>query len=136
MKKWGNISSSYDIYLWVLDNIYPEMNKKIKSMLGLLLLYWIGKYFYTLAEEYNKNQWGFAILGVVTYYGVTFLFGFMAGVIVEMISPGFLDDVNDMAFGIFMIPFGILSCYLLYSYLEKTWIKNKPHSNTFLEEVQ
>jgi len=25
-----------------------------------------------------------------------------------------------------MLPFGILGCYLLYKYLEKTWKKNKP----------
>ena len=34
-------------------------------MLGLVLLYWIGKYFYKLAEEYDKSKWGFAILGLV-----------------------------------------------------------------------
>ncbi|TDN87659.1 hypothetical protein DET49_111107 [Salegentibacter sp. 24] len=37
-------------------------------MLGLLLLYWIGKYHYRLAGEYDKSQWGFTILGIVAYY--------------------------------------------------------------------
>ena len=34
-------------------------------MLGLLLIYFIGKYFYDLAAEFEKNKWLYAILGVV-----------------------------------------------------------------------
>lgn len=95
-------------------------------MIGLLLLYWIGKYFYKLAEEHNKSQWGFAILGVVAYYGGTIVFGVIAAVVMEIISPGFIDTFNETVFSLFMIPFGILCCYVLYKYLEKTWEKNKP----------
>jgi membrane protein implicated in regulation of membrane protease activity len=95
-------------------------------MLGLVLLYWIGKYFYKLAEEYNKSQWGFAILGIVVYYGGILLFSVVVAIIMEIIFTGFLDTVNETLYGILMIPLGILSCYLLYKYLEKTWKKNKP----------
>ena len=104
-------------------------------MLGLLLLYWIGKYFYKLAEEYNKSKWGFTILGVVSYYGGMFVFSVIAGIILEIISPGFFDDLNEILFSILMIPFGILSCYILYKYLEKTWEKNNPDSTELIEEV-
>ncbi|MEH6536634.1 MAG: hypothetical protein V7719_09590 [Psychroserpens sp.] len=97
-------------------------------MLGLVLLYWIGKYFYKLAEEYNKSQWGFAILGIVVYYGGILLFSVIVAIIMEIIFTGFLDTVNETLYGILMIPLGILSCYLLYKYLEKTWKKNKPIS--------
>nr|WP_321407127.1 hypothetical protein [uncultured Carboxylicivirga sp.] len=93
-------------------------------MLGLLLLYWIGKYYYKLAEQYNKNHWGFAILGVASYYGGTFLFSFLAGIIMEIISPGIIDSINEVLFSVVMIPFGLLTCYLVYIYLEKTW-RNK-----------
>lgn len=102
-------------------------------MLGLLLIYWIGKYFYNLAEEYEKSQWGYAILGVVVYYGGTFFFGFVVGMIVEMVSPGFIEGFNETMLGILMIPFGILSAYLLYKYFEKTWEKNKPENE--LDEI-
>ncbi len=44
-------------------------------MLGLFLLYFIGKIFYQLAEAHNKNKWVFAILGVIAYYAGTFLGG-------------------------------------------------------------
>lgn len=104
-------------------------------MLGLILLYWIGKYFYKLAEEYNKNQWGFAIIGVVVYYGGILLFSVIVGIILEIVSPGFIDSFNETLFGFLMLPFGLLSCYLLYKYLEKTWKQNDPSKNNSIDEI-
>jgi uncharacterized membrane protein HdeD (DUF308 family) len=95
-------------------------------MLGILLLYWIGKYFYKLAEEYNKNKWVFAIIGIVTYYAGIIIFSFAIGIILELVSPGAIDSIDDTLLGVMMLPFGILSCYLLYKYLDKTWEKNLP----------
>jgi membrane protein DedA with SNARE-associated domain len=94
-------------------------------MLGLLLLYWIGKYHYRLAGEYDKSQWGFTILGIVTYYAGTFVFGLILGTAVEIISPGYWDNFNEMLFSLLMLPFGILSTYLWYKYLENSWKNNK-----------
>lgn len=34
--------------------------------------------------------------------------------------------MNEMLLGLLMIPFGILSCYILYKQLEKNWERNKP----------
>lgn len=90
-------------------------------MLGLILLYWIGKHYSTLAEEHNKSKWGFAILGIVSYYGGILVTSFTAGVFMEILSPGFVDTVNEFLFGIMMIPFGILTCFLLYKFLENKW---------------
>jgi len=90
-------------------------------MFGLLLLYFIGKHFYKLAEEYGNNKWGYAILGIVAYYAGIFLFAFILGIIIEIISPGFIDTINDLLLGIMIIPFGILTCYLLYIALKKRW---------------
>lgn len=104
-------------------------------MLGLILLYWIGKYFYKLAEEYDKHKWGYAILGIVFYYGGTFFFGMILVFIIEIFSPGFIDTVNDNVLGIMALPFGILSCYLAYKYFEKTWEKNHHDPTKFLDEI-
>ncbi|MBL55876.1 MAG: hypothetical protein CMP61_01685 [Flavobacteriales bacterium] len=94
-------------------------------MLGLLLLFWIGKYFYQLAEQHNKSKWGFAILGIVVYYSSIIIFSFLLGIVMEIISPGFFDSFNEILLGIMFIPFGILSCYLFYKFLDKKWKKNK-----------
>ncbi|PQJ77716.1 hypothetical protein [Polaribacter porphyrae] len=105
-------------------------------MLGLILLYWIGKYFYKLAEEYNKSRWGYAILGIVVYYiGLLVLGGIVVG-IVEIIFEGFIDSVNDVLLSFIALPFGILSCYLLYKYLEKTWKNNDPRKNNMIDEIR
>lgn len=93
-------------------------------MLGLILLYWIGKYFYRLAGDHDKNQWAFALLGIVAYYAGIFVFSIIIGTVVEIITPGYWDDFNEMLFGIMMLPFGILSTYLLYISLERSWKKN------------
>jgi hypothetical protein len=104
-------------------------------MLGLVLLYWIGKYFYKLSEEYNKNKWGFAILGIVVYYAGSILFAIIIVIIIEVISPGYLDNVNDRVLDLICMPFGLLSCYLLYKYLEKNWKKNDPIKNSMIDQI-
>jgi hypothetical protein len=48
-------------------------------MLGLVFIYFIGRYYYKLAENHNRSKWGFAVLGVATYYGGTFAAGAFAG---------------------------------------------------------
>ena len=63
------------------------------------------------------------------------LCGFFVGIIIEIISPGYIDTVNETLFGILMLPFGILSCYLLYKHLEKTWEKEKPNLNELIDEI-
>lgn len=105
-------------------------------MLGLLLLYWIGKYYYTLAENYNKNKWAYAFLGIGIYYGAMIVFGFFIGVVSEIVSPGYVETVNETFFSILMIPLGALSCYVLYKFLERTWEFNKPSDDDILADVK
>lgn len=93
-------------------------------MLGLILLYWIGKNFYKLAEKYIKNKWGYAFLGIGVYYAGTLLFGFILGIIIELTSPGYIETMNDFVLGLIAIPFGLITCYSLYKILENAW-RNK-----------
>ncbi len=90
-------------------------------MLGLLLIYFLGKKFYELAHEYDRSRWGFAILGVVVYYLGTFL----AGVIIVLLgsnSAAFLN-LPDIVISLMSIPFGLLSAWILYRILEASWLK-------------
>ncbi len=88
-------------------------------MLGLIFIYFLGKYFYELARKYKKNEWGYAILGVVTYYFGTFVAGFMFVIIMEIANPGAVDDLDETLIGIIGLPFGLLAAWGLYKYLEK-----------------
>lgn len=92
-------------------------------MLGLLFLYFIGKYFYRLAEEFNKNKWFFAILGIIVYYVGTFIGGALLGILDGLIGFGF-DWDNNLALGLIALPFGIAAAYLLHFLLRKQWEKS------------
>ena len=91
-------------------------------MLGLLFIYWIGKYFYELAQKFNKSKWGFAILGLVAYYGSQLIIGFVLGLLNEIFELG-IDFENNIGLNLLGIPVGGLCCYFLYNYLEKKWKK-------------
>lgn len=94
-------------------------------MLGLLLIYFIGKNFFDLAGKYNKHQWGYAIVGIAAYYFGIFLGAILIGIGIELWGAISIDNVNETLFGIMSIPFGILACYGLYKLLDRYW-KHKP----------
>jgi hypothetical protein len=90
-------------------------------MIGLILIYFVGKAYYDLAGQYAKSQWGYAILGVGSYYGGQFLAGILAGIIIELWWPGELDSMSDITLGLMALPFGVLCCWGLYKYFQKSW---------------
>lgn len=104
-------------------------------MLSVILLYWIGKYFYKLAEEYDKSQWSYAILGIAVFYAGAIIVGGIIMFIIEIFSPGFVDSYSENILGLMMMPFGALSCYLFYNLLEKKWKKNDPRLNNNIDDI-
>lgn len=102
-------------------------------MLGLLLIVFIGRWFSKLAFDYDRNRWAFAILGVVTYYAGTLIFGFLLGIIIAATGNiDFLTDTNTFLISLMAIPFGIGSCVALYYGLRSYWKKNPIVSQTDL----
>jgi len=100
-------------------------------MLGLLLIYFIGKKFYDLALEFEKSEWGFAILGVVVYYAGTFVAGFVIGIW----NLDAIETMSDITLGLIALPFGVLSCVGLYYFLNNSWKKNKVVNNSDIDEI-
>ncbi len=95
-------------------------------MLGLLLLYFIGKYFYDLAGSYGKPKWGYAILGIISYYAGTFIGGLVIGfVYVQTSDPMAIDGIPDLALGLLVLPFGLAACWVLYTLLKRHWDKER-----------
>ena len=88
-------------------------------MLGLLFIYFLGKYFYELADHNGRSAWAYAVLGIVFYYGSTFILGVVTVVLVGMFLPDALDNITDFQLSIMTIPFGLLFTYLLYLYLKR-----------------
>ncbi|UTW60824.1 hypothetical protein KFE98_12395 [bacterium SCSIO 12741] len=90
-------------------------------MLGLILVYFIGKRFYDLAEKHDKHKWGFAIAGVASYYLGTMAFGFFLALYSEIWNPTLLEGTNDFAVGLMGVPFGVLACVGFYKLLKRSW---------------
>lgn len=103
-------------------------------MLGLVLIYWIGKYFYQLADKYHQNKWLFAILGVVMYYVGTMFLGFCLGIAIAVFGLN-LDLENTFLVSLIALPFGLLFCWVFYSLLEKNWKKNKIEPIQSIEDI-
>jgi hypothetical protein len=99
-------------------------------MLGLIFIYFVGKAFYDLAKEHNKNNWLFAVLGVVSYYVGIVIGGFTVMIIYVFAMGNDMDEMNDTAIGAMGIPFGILICWLFYRILKSQWAKKEVTANS------
>jgi TRAP-type C4-dicarboxylate transport system permease small subunit len=74
-------------------------------------------------------------LGIVVYYAGTFVFVIILLFGAEIFSPNYFETVNDRLIDVICLPFGLLSCYLLYNYLKKTWQKEIPNTNKLIDEI-
>jgi branched-subunit amino acid ABC-type transport system permease component len=104
-------------------------------MIGLFLLYFIGKAYYDLAGDHNKHTWGHAILGIVMYYAGTMIGGLIIGVILALYSPQSLENLdngNEFFYSLMAVPFGLLTCWLVYRLLKSRW-KNLTNDNNTLD---
>ncbi|MEZ4829954.1 MAG: hypothetical protein R3C61_27280 [Bacteroidia bacterium] len=103
-------------------------------MLGLILIYFIGKYFYELADDHNKSKWGFAILGVVSYYAGTIIGGSVIGIIYGL-TGNMPDDTDTFLLGLLAIPVGLLTCVGLYFLLKKMWSKEEIQKEDLIDQI-
>ncbi|MCO6162639.1 hypothetical protein [Flavobacterium sp. NRK F7] len=92
-------------------------------MFGFIFIFFIGRFFYRLAEQYHQNKWLFGILGVVMYYAGTLFAGVCVGLI--MLIFDWDIDTNEGTITLIAIPFGIGACWLFHYLLEKHWKSKK-----------
>lgn len=101
-------------------------------MLGLILIYFIGKTFAELAHEYDRSKWGYAIGAVVFYYLSTFVIAFVLVMFFMLIGSDFIDRLPSFVLDLICLPFGLLACWGAYRLLEKHFIKESS-SNESME---
>ena len=89
-------------------------------MIGLVLIYWIGKKFSELAKSFGRKPVWPVIIGIVFYFLGQFVLGLIIGVYYELQEPGF-KQFDDMVVNLIGIPFGLLACWGTYMFLEKKW---------------
>lgn len=93
---------------------------KTRPMIGLVLLYFVGKAFYDLAGLNNKNEWLYAILGVASYYAGLFIGGVLIAIGYEAFI-GSVDELDDILLSVMSLPVGVLACWGFYRLLKKRW---------------
>lgn len=98
-------------------------------MVGLVLLYFVGKAFYDLAALNNKSQWLYAILGVGSYYAGLFVGGILIAIGYELFV-GSIDDVNDTLLSLLALPIGVLVCWGFYRLLKARWEKKQTSTDS------
>ena len=85
-------------------------------MLGLIAIYFVGKYFHELANHHQRNKWGFAFAGVGVYFG-----GQIAlGALIAILYPESFDDMT-IAVNVGGLFVGALATVAFYSYLKHKW---------------
>jgi len=102
-------------------------------MLGLILVFFVGRAFYNLAKEFNKTPWLYVIIGIGSYYLGIIIYSLAVGLLVGIFNPDLLEGSFSIVIGLTAIPFGVLACYLYYSMLKKDWSK-RPKSSVELDQ--
>lgn len=92
-------------------------------MLGLLLIYFIGKRFYDLSIEYDQNKWLYAILSIIVYYAAAFVLGIILGLF-DFIFDWGIDWDNNFGWNLLGIPAGLLAVWGFYVILDNKWKKS------------
>lgn len=97
-------------------------------MIGIIFLYFIGKHFYELAQEHEKSQWGYAILGVISFYFGSFIAGVFIALSDILFETDYTNTASELVLSLIGIPFGFLTCWGLYKILKYSWSK-KPRTD-------
>lgn len=95
-------------------------------MIGLILIYFIGRQYYFLAHDYQYNRWLYAILGIGSYYLGTMVFAFTIALLANH-SEFFFDLAHSTPFvqGLISMPLGLLFCWIFFHLLRASWQKRK-----------
>ena len=101
-------------------------------MLGILLIYYIGKKFYELSDIYDKNKWLYAITSVVLYYVTGIVLIAILVILDDLFYWGF-DWESRFGINLISVPVGLFSVWLLYNSLEKRW---KASAVSIQDEIQ
>ena len=103
-------------------------------MLILVVLYFIGKYFYELAQDYNRHRWLFLGLGIATYYAGTFL-GVNFFYLLQYFGLIDFSWSNTFDFILLQICSGIILAIVVYLFLYWNWKKKDVPDSNEIEKI-
>jgi hypothetical protein len=89
--------------------------------LSYIFIFYIGFYFYRLAENHKRNKWLFAFVGIATY---------LTGLIIYPLSKRILYSEENHNFDLIAVSsksflIGVLSVFFLFQLLSFIWSRKK-----------
>ncbi len=103
-------------------------------MVGIFIIYFIGKKYYELAVKYNQKKWLFAFLGFVVYYASAIVM-----VIFLLIIDGILglniNFENKFFTGVLELGVGFTGVIVTYNLLKKKWEREYPIEEDELQDI-
>lgn len=88
-------------------------------MIGLVLLYFMGRAFYQLAEAHQKSKWGVAILGIAVYYAALLVSAFLVALVMLEVDP--YSEPADFVLTLIALPFALAATWGFHRMLKKRW---------------
>lgn len=91
-------------------------------MLGIYLLFVLaGRPFYRLALDYDKNEWLYGFLGILSFFIGSNVAAFFLVLFLTLFGIIDFTQYDENVLGLIGVPFGILTCWLYYKNLNKRW---------------
>jgi hypothetical protein len=94
------------------------------SALGYIFIFYIGFYFYRLAENHKRNKWLFGFVGITTYLTSLVMYPLLIRLLYSAEKHNF--DLAVISLKSFLI--GCLSVFFLFQLLNFIWSR-KQHTN-------
>ena len=91
------------------------------SALGYVFIFYIGFYFYRLAENHANNKWLFGLVGIATYLLALVIYPLIIRLLYSKENYNF--DLSAISLRSFLI--GCLSVFFLFQILSFIWNRKK-----------
>ena len=101
------------------------------KVLGYILLFYIGFYFYRLAENHNKSKWLFGIVGISTYLTALSIYPLY----LRFFELDYIDelDLAKITWKSFLI--GLVSVFILFQVLSLLWSRKKKVNKKEIDKI-
>ncbi len=101
-------------------------------MVGLLFIFFIGRWFYNLVQGKGWQAWGLACIGVVSYYFGTITFV----VVIELLDAFVFTEISLTLVEVVSFIPGLLFCYMVYVLCKKYIRKSQGTGSSTANKVQ
>ena len=89
--------------------------------LSYIFLFYVGFYYYRLAEIHKRNKWLFGLLGVALYFGASLIYPFY----VRFFSEVTLEELDIFKISLKSFLVGLITVVIVFQILSFIWSRKK-----------